>query len=105
MMQSHVQVPHGLQGKMRGPSPLCPACSIGLGKDKTCYWFCWDVLACVCPAMCHPWPEPLLLSVPMPLMVCAGVVQDAGMAWWDRLCLSSGVQRALLSTRAQLGCC
>lgn len=37
MMQSHVQVPCGLQGEMRGPSPVCPTCCTSLGKDKTCY--------------------------------------------------------------------
>lgn len=47
----------------------------------------------------------MLLSVPTPLVVPAGVVQVAGMACWDRLCLSSGVQRALLSARLQLGRC
>lgn len=47
-----MQVPCGLQGKMRGTSLS------SLGKDKTYYWFCWDVLACVWPAMCHPWLEP-----------------------------------------------
>lgn len=78
VVQSHVQVPHGRQGKMRGGSPVCPARSVGLGKDKTYYWFCLDVLACVCPAMCYPWPEPLLLSIPTPLMVCAGVVHLLG---------------------------
>lgn len=67
-----MQVPCGLQGKMRGPSHLCPACSTGLGKNKTCSWFCRDVLACVCPATCTPGLSLTLLSVPTPLMVRAG---------------------------------
>lgn len=106
MMQSRVRVPCGLQGTMRGPSPVCSACCTSLlARIKPVTGFAgmsWSVSALprVTPGL-----GPMLLSVPTPLVVPAGVMQDAGMACWDRLCLGSGVQRALLSARPQLGRC
>lgn len=63
---------------------MCPACITGLGKDKTWYWFCWDVLACVTPAL-----SPVLPCVPMaPLgpagaaLMLAGVLGQAEPQLW-----------------------
>lgn len=75
-MQSHMQVPCGLQGKMRCVQPA----ALVLARIKPGIGFAgmsWPVsaLPCVTPGL-----TPVLLSVPTPLMVPAGVVQDAAMA-------------------------
>lgn len=78
MMQSHVHVPCGLQGRMRGPS-----LQLVLARITPVTGFA-GMSWCVCLALCQPWPESRAPGGP-----CGG-----GAGCWDRLCLSSGAEGA-----------